>query len=83
MAIYAFAGPDRIICAYSEAGLGHLAVIDLTTGSLRRSIHPSRSSRRCAPKAIRPLLSLASRRIRRASSCLISVRAAIGFEERH
>ena len=35
MATYAFAGPDRIVCAYSEAGLGHLAVIDLTTGSLR------------------------------------------------
>ena len=35
MATYAFAGPDRIICAYAEAGLGHLAVIDLTTGSLR------------------------------------------------
>jgi dipeptidyl aminopeptidase/acylaminoacyl peptidase len=35
MATYAFAGPDRIVCAYAEAGLGHLAVIDLTTGSLR------------------------------------------------
>jgi hypothetical protein len=35
MATYAFAGPDRIVCTYSEAGLGHLAVIDLTTGSLR------------------------------------------------
>ena len=35
MATYAFAGLDRIVCAYAEAGLGHLAVIDLTTGSLR------------------------------------------------
>ena len=35
MATYAFAGPNRIVCAYAEAGLGHLAVIDLTTGSLR------------------------------------------------
>ena len=35
MATYAFAGPNRIVCAYTEAGLGHLAVIDLTTGSLR------------------------------------------------
>jgi hypothetical protein len=35
MATYAFAGPDRMVCAYAEAGLGHLAVIDLTTGSLR------------------------------------------------
>ena len=79
MATYAFAGPDRIVCAYAEAGLGHLAVIDLTTGSLRSLDTPSRSSRRCAPMEIRPLLSPARRRIRRASSCLISVRAAIGF----
>jgi dipeptidyl aminopeptidase/acylaminoacyl peptidase len=35
MATYTFAGPDRIVCAYAEAGLGHLAVVDLTTGSLR------------------------------------------------
>ncbi len=34
MATYAFAGPERIVCAFAEAGLGHLAVIDLTTGSL-------------------------------------------------
>jgi dipeptidyl aminopeptidase/acylaminoacyl peptidase len=38
MATYAFAGPNRIVCAYAEAGLGYLAVIDLTTGSLR-SLH--------------------------------------------
>jgi dipeptidyl aminopeptidase/acylaminoacyl peptidase len=35
MATYAFAGLDRIVCTYAESGLGHLAVIDLTTGSLR------------------------------------------------
>jgi dipeptidyl aminopeptidase/acylaminoacyl peptidase len=35
MATYAFAGPERIVCAYAEGGLGHLAVIDLTTGLLR------------------------------------------------
>jgi dipeptidyl aminopeptidase/acylaminoacyl peptidase len=35
MATYAFAGPQRIVCAYAEGGLGQLAVIDLTTGSLR------------------------------------------------
>jgi dipeptidyl aminopeptidase/acylaminoacyl peptidase len=35
MATYAFAGPERIVCVYAEGGLGNLAVIDLTTGSLR------------------------------------------------
>ena len=35
MATYAFAGHDRIVCAFTEGGLGHLAVIDLTTGSFR------------------------------------------------
>jgi dipeptidyl aminopeptidase/acylaminoacyl peptidase len=34
MATYAFAGPERIVCTYAEAGLGHLGVIDSTTGSL-------------------------------------------------
>jgi hypothetical protein len=34
MATYAFAGPHHIVCAYSEAGLGHLAVVDLAAGSL-------------------------------------------------
>jgi dipeptidyl aminopeptidase/acylaminoacyl peptidase len=32
---YAFAGADRIVCAYSERGLGRLSVLDLTSGSLR------------------------------------------------
>ncbi|MDZ5699067.1 S9 family peptidase [Chelativorans sp. M5D2P16] len=35
MSTYAFAGPDRIVCTYSEAGLGRLAVVDLATGMLR------------------------------------------------
>jgi dipeptidyl aminopeptidase/acylaminoacyl peptidase len=34
MSTYAFAGPDRIVCTYTENGLGRLAVIDLATGSL-------------------------------------------------
>jgi dipeptidyl aminopeptidase/acylaminoacyl peptidase len=35
MSTYAFAGPDRIVCTYSEAGLGQIAVIDLATETLR------------------------------------------------
>jgi dipeptidyl aminopeptidase/acylaminoacyl peptidase len=31
---YAFAGADRIVCAYSQDGLGHLAVLDLRTERL-------------------------------------------------
>jgi dipeptidyl aminopeptidase/acylaminoacyl peptidase len=31
---YAFAGPDRIVCARSEAGLGRLALLDLGNGDL-------------------------------------------------
>ena len=31
---YAFAGPDRIVCAYTAAGLGRLATLDLTDGAL-------------------------------------------------
>jgi dipeptidyl aminopeptidase/acylaminoacyl peptidase len=34
MSMYAFAGARRIVCAYTNAGLGRLAVLDLTTGSL-------------------------------------------------
>jgi dipeptidyl aminopeptidase/acylaminoacyl peptidase len=34
MSTYAFAGEDRIVCSYSEDGLGHLAVIDLRGGAL-------------------------------------------------
>jgi dipeptidyl aminopeptidase/acylaminoacyl peptidase len=36
MATYAFAGSNRIVCSFVEAGLGKLAVIDLATGALRR-----------------------------------------------
>ena len=79
MATYAFAGPDRIVCAYAEAGLGHLAVIDLTTGSLRPLDTPFTQFASLRALAIRSLSSPARRRMRRASSCLISVRDAIGF----
>jgi dipeptidyl aminopeptidase/acylaminoacyl peptidase len=34
MATYAFAGPDRIVCSYSDAGLTRLATLDLATGKL-------------------------------------------------
>jgi hypothetical protein len=34
-ASYAFAGPERIVCAYAEGGLGHLAVVEPATGALR------------------------------------------------
>jgi dipeptidyl aminopeptidase/acylaminoacyl peptidase len=32
MATYAFAGPDRIVCTYSEDGLGRLSVLNLRSG---------------------------------------------------
>jgi dipeptidyl aminopeptidase/acylaminoacyl peptidase len=35
MSTYAFAGPGRIVCSYSEAGLGHLAVLDLASKTSR------------------------------------------------
>ena len=35
MSTYAFAGRDRIVCTYCEAGLWRLAVIDLNAGTLR------------------------------------------------
>ena len=35
MATYAFAAPDRIVCTYTQAGLGRLAVLDLPRGALR------------------------------------------------
>src|SRR5262249_3870658 len=34
MSTYAFAGGDRIVCAYSKGGLGQLALLDLTLGTL-------------------------------------------------
>jgi dipeptidyl aminopeptidase/acylaminoacyl peptidase len=34
MSTYAFAGPDRIVCSYTEKGLGRLAVMDLESGAL-------------------------------------------------
>ena len=35
MSSYAFAGPGRIVCAYTRAGLGCLVVLDLADGVLR------------------------------------------------
>ena len=35
MATFAFAGPDRIVCTYSEGGLGRLALVDLKSETLR------------------------------------------------
>jgi dipeptidyl aminopeptidase/acylaminoacyl peptidase len=34
MSTYAFAGPERIVCTYSEAGLWRLGAVDLATGIL-------------------------------------------------
>src|SRR5262245_44497598 len=34
MSTYAFAGPEQIICAYSQGGLGHLAVLNLANERL-------------------------------------------------
>jgi dipeptidyl aminopeptidase/acylaminoacyl peptidase len=34
MSTFAFAGPGRIVCAYSQAGLGKLATVDVATGAL-------------------------------------------------
>jgi dipeptidyl aminopeptidase/acylaminoacyl peptidase len=35
MSTYAFAGARRIACVYTKAGLGHLATLDLASGSLQ------------------------------------------------
>jgi dipeptidyl aminopeptidase/acylaminoacyl peptidase len=35
MSSYAFSGAGRIVCAYTTAGLGQLATLDLTTGTLQ------------------------------------------------
>jgi dipeptidyl aminopeptidase/acylaminoacyl peptidase len=35
MATYAFAARNRVVCAYTQAGLGRLAAVDFATGSLR------------------------------------------------
>jgi dipeptidyl aminopeptidase/acylaminoacyl peptidase len=34
MATYAFAGPARIVCTYSEGGLGRLSILDIESGAL-------------------------------------------------
>jgi dipeptidyl aminopeptidase/acylaminoacyl peptidase len=35
MSTYAFAGARKILCAYTKAGLGQLAILDLASGSLQ------------------------------------------------
>jgi dienelactone hydrolase len=35
MSTFAFAGAGRIVCAYTKAGLGHLGLLDLASGSLQ------------------------------------------------
>jgi dipeptidyl aminopeptidase/acylaminoacyl peptidase len=40
LSTYAFAGPDRMVCTYAEAGLWHLATIDLTTDEVREIATP-------------------------------------------
>lgn len=35
MSTYAFAGMDRLLCTYSQSGLGRMAEIDFTSGALR------------------------------------------------
>jgi dipeptidyl aminopeptidase/acylaminoacyl peptidase len=37
---YAFAGPERIICSYSQGGLGRLAMLDLANGMLTPIVVP-------------------------------------------
>jgi AraC-like DNA-binding protein len=38
MSTFAFAGAQLIVCAYTQAGLGHLALLDLARGSLQPSV---------------------------------------------
>jgi dipeptidyl aminopeptidase/acylaminoacyl peptidase len=40
MSTYAFAGPERIVCTYSENGVGHLATIDLVDGAVTSLASP-------------------------------------------
>jgi hypothetical protein len=51
MATYAFAAPDRIVCTYTQAGLGRLAVLDLPRGALRALDTRSPNSGRCGRTA--------------------------------
>ena len=70
MATYAFAGPDRIVCTYAQAGLGRLAVLDLETrdaAPARTAVHRVRlGARRRRPRACsraaRPIIPPASSR---------------------
>jgi dipeptidyl aminopeptidase/acylaminoacyl peptidase len=40
MATWAFAGPERIVCAYSQGGLGRLATLDLESGTRTPIVTP-------------------------------------------
>ena len=70
LSTYAFAGPDRIVCAYSEAGLGRLAVLDLTSETLipaRPAVHGVRlGARRWRPRGVSRRRAESSRQHRRA-----------------
>ena len=80
MSTYAFAGPDRIVCAYTQAGLGRLAVLDLAARRIAPARHPVHRirlgagggrSRRVSRRRARP-----SRQHRRARSWLRPARRA-------
>jgi dipeptidyl aminopeptidase/acylaminoacyl peptidase len=49
---YAFAGADRIVCAYSERGLGRLAVLDLKSQALKNQALKNQASKN---QALRPV----------------------------
>jgi dipeptidyl aminopeptidase/acylaminoacyl peptidase len=40
MSTYAFAGPERIVCTYSQRGIGYLAVLDLVNETLTSMATP-------------------------------------------
>ena len=40
MSTYAFAGPERIVCTYSQGGLGFIGVLDLANEILTRVAMP-------------------------------------------
>ena len=51
MSTYAFAGARRIVCAYTKAGLGQLATLDLASGSLEAIETGSTEFGWCVPTA--------------------------------
>ena len=68
---YACAGPDRIVCAYSTAGLGQLAVLDLKARCCDRSRRHSQSSVSCGLTVTARYFAPARLTTRPASSCSI------------